>query len=53
LRGVKVADIMAILGSVDVIMGSVDRWLGYRYWENVAHRLMCHFFCLYSCLQLR
>ncbi len=25
LRGVKVADIMAILGSVDVIMGSVDR----------------------------
>ena len=25
LRGVKVADIMAILGSVDIIMGSVDR----------------------------
>jgi len=25
LRGVKVADIMAILGSIDVIMGSVDR----------------------------
>jgi NAD(P)H-quinone oxidoreductase subunit H len=25
LRGVKVADIMAILGSIDIIMGSVDR----------------------------
>ena len=25
LKGVKVADIMAILGSIDVIMGSVDR----------------------------
>jgi NAD(P)H-quinone oxidoreductase subunit H len=25
LRGNKVADIMAILGSIDVIMGSVDR----------------------------
>jgi NAD(P)H-quinone oxidoreductase subunit H len=25
LRGVKVADIVAILGSVDIIMGSVDR----------------------------
>jgi NAD(P)H-quinone oxidoreductase subunit H len=25
LQGVKVADIMAILGSVDIIMGSVDR----------------------------
>ena len=25
LKGMKVADIMAILGSIDVIMGSVDR----------------------------
>jgi NAD(P)H-quinone oxidoreductase subunit H len=25
LKGNKVADIMAILGSIDVIMGSVDR----------------------------
>ncbi|MBD2121763.1 NAD(P)H-quinone oxidoreductase subunit H [Trichocoleus sp. FACHB-262] len=25
LRGVKIADIMAILGSIDIIMGSVDR----------------------------
>ena len=25
LRGVKVADIVTILGSVDIIMGSVDR----------------------------
>ncbi|MFZ9173255.1 hypothetical protein, partial [Vulcanococcus sp.] len=25
LKGAKVADIMAILGSIDVIMGSVDR----------------------------
>ena len=25
LRGVKLADIMPILGSVDIIMGSVDR----------------------------
>lgn len=25
LRGMKVADIVAILGSIDVIMGSVDR----------------------------
>jgi NAD(P)H-quinone oxidoreductase subunit H len=25
LKGVKVADIMAILGSIDIIMGSVDR----------------------------
>ena len=25
LTGAKVADIMAILGSIDVIMGSVDR----------------------------
>jgi NAD(P)H-quinone oxidoreductase subunit H len=25
LRGMKVADIMAILGSIDIIMGSVDR----------------------------
>jgi NAD(P)H-quinone oxidoreductase subunit H len=25
LRGAKVADIMAILGSIDIIMGSVDR----------------------------
>jgi NAD(P)H-quinone oxidoreductase subunit H len=25
LRGVKVADVVAILGSIDVIMGSVDR----------------------------
>ncbi|NER26347.1 MAG: NAD(P)H-quinone oxidoreductase subunit H [Symploca sp. SIO1C4] len=25
LRGVKVADIMAILGSIDIVMGSVDR----------------------------
>ena len=25
LKGAKIADIMAILGSIDVIMGSVDR----------------------------
>ncbi|HEY9888740.1 MAG TPA: NADPH-quinone oxidoreductase, partial [Candidatus Obscuribacterales bacterium] len=25
LKGMKVADIMAILGSIDIIMGSVDR----------------------------
>jgi NAD(P)H-quinone oxidoreductase subunit H len=25
LKGMKVADIVAILGSIDVIMGSVDR----------------------------
>jgi NAD(P)H-quinone oxidoreductase subunit H len=25
VRGVKVADIMPILGSIDIIMGSVDR----------------------------
>jgi NAD(P)H-quinone oxidoreductase subunit H len=25
IKGMKVADIMAILGSIDVIMGSVDR----------------------------
>ncbi|MEL6138880.1 MAG: NADPH-quinone oxidoreductase, partial [Cyanobacteria bacterium J06628_6] len=25
VRGVKVADVMAILGSIDIIMGSVDR----------------------------
>ncbi|MEN9281033.1 MAG: hypothetical protein Q6I77_09485, partial [Gloeomargarita sp. DG_1_4_bins_134] len=25
VRGMKVADIMAILGSIDIIMGEVDR----------------------------
>ncbi|MEK0185970.1 hypothetical protein, partial [Microcoleus anatoxicus] len=25
VRGVKIADLVAILGSIDIIMGSVDR----------------------------
>lgn len=25
LKGVKIADVVAILGSIDIIMGSVDR----------------------------